>query len=447
MKGKIILVFLISCYCFLNAQVTITPAPQPGFEKRIRSFIDTMQVVDTHEHLTGPTGITKSGMFDFMLLFHHYADDDIKSAGMSKPTFETLLKDSLSVLQKWEIMKPYWEGSFNTAYNRNVLLTADKLFGIKKIDATTVAELSDKIRKAYAGDWYKTILKDKCRIDFLILDGTDRSFGDPGMFRYTKKFDYFQFDSKKKIDQVAGKQGVTVQSADDLTKALTIEFEKALKEGFATIKNSTAYFRSLYFEDVPRDKAEDVLKMILNAPDKVFPFEAIKPLSDYMMHRVLDLARKYNTPVQIHTGLQAGDGNYIENSNPALLANLFLKYRDVRFILFHGGYPFGGEFGTLAKNFRNVYIDLCWLYIISPSYTERYLNDWLETVPANKIMAFGGDFENVEGVYGHLLLAREVVANVLIEKVRKRYFTEEEALKIARMILHDNAVNLFRLKH
>lgn len=142
----------------------------------------------------------------------------------------------------------------------------------------------------------------------------------------------------------------------------------------------------------------------------------------------------------------AGDGNYIENSNPTLLANLFHKYRDVRFILFHGGYPFGSELASLAKNFRHVYIDLCWLYIISPSYAERNLHEWLETVPANKIMAFGGDYHNAENVYGHLLFAREIVTRVLTEKVRERYFSEEEAIKIASMIFHDNAVRIFGLK-
>ena len=115
-------------------------------------------------------------------------------------------------------------------------------------------------------------------------------------------------------------------------------------------------------------------------------------------------------------------------------------------MLFRSGYPFGGELASLAKNFQNVYIDLCWLYIISPSYSERYLNEWLETVPANKIMAFGGDYHNIENVYGHLLFAKEIVGNVLVEKVKDGYFSEEEAIKIASMMLHDNAVELFELK-
>jgi predicted TIM-barrel fold metal-dependent hydrolase len=212
------------------------------------------------------------------------------------------------------------------------------------------------------------------------------------------------------------------------------------------VKISDAYFRSLYFEDVSKEKAGEVFDLVLQGQDKEFPMETIKPLSDYMMHRILDLALRYSKPVQIHTGLQAGDGNYIMNSNPALLANLFLKYRDVQFALFHGGYPYGGELASLAKNFRNVYIDLCWLYIISPSYSERYLHEWLETVPASKILGFGGDYENVENIYGHLLFARQIVSKVLTAKVKDGYFTEAEAIRIAGMIMHDNAVNLFRLR-
>jgi predicted TIM-barrel fold metal-dependent hydrolase len=182
------------------------------------------------------------------------------------------------------------------------------------------------------------------------------------------------------------------------------------------------------------------------ASDKTFDFDQVKSLQDYMMHRIIGLARKHDIPMQIHTGLQAGDGNYISNSNPALLTNLFLEYRDVRFSVFHGSYPYGGELSALAKNFRNVFLDMSWLYIISPSYSERYLHEWLETVPSNKIMAFGGDYHNVENILGHSLMARMVVSNVLIEKVKTGYLTEEEARQIAERLLYKNALDLFRIE-
>jgi hypothetical protein len=384
-----------------------------------------------------------------MLLLQHYSYDDIRSAGMPKSTFGTLQTDSLTVMQKWNILKPYWESTSNTAYCRAALLTADKLFGVKDLNETTVEELSSKIKNAYQTDWYNHVLIEKCGIDYVVTDTDNHNLGDPGMYKYVKRFGEFIFAvSAQKIETVAKQQNIPIRTLDDFVTALGVAFHKSMDKDNVAVKIGTAYERTLFFEDVSKERAEVIFNKILNLPaGEVLPYNGseIKPLQDYMVHRILDLAKTTNTPVQIHTGLQAGDGNYIQNSNPAHLANLFLKYRDVKFILFHGGYPFGGELASLAKNFRNVYIDMCWLYIISPSYSERYLNEWLETVPASKIMAFGGDFRNVENIYGHLLVARQVVTKVLTEKVKDGYFTESEALKIAQMIFHDNAIRILKL--
>jgi predicted TIM-barrel fold metal-dependent hydrolase len=445
MKKSHITLTLVQISFLIQAQVRIYPPAKEGYEQRIRNHIDSMRVVDTHEHLMNPAGIAKSPMCDFTLLLHHYADDDIKSAGMPKAVFDGMLSDtSLTVMQKWNLIKPWWEKSKNTAYNRVVLLTIKELFGIDKLDETTVEPLSAKIKEVYKTDWFNYVIESKCKADFVIVDGNDRSYGDPAKFRYVQRFGYYGFSSKKDFENLAKQYGIKIQSVDDLTASLEKDFQKAVEKGFVAVKNGTAYSRSQFYEDVDKETAQKTFVKIQNSENPL-PFDSVKPLSDYMWHRTIELARKYNKPIQIHTGLQAGDGNYIENSNPALLANLFLKYRDVKFILFHGGYPYGGELSSLAKNFQNVYIDLCWLYIISPSYSERYLHEWLETVPANKIMAFGGDYHNIENVYGHLLFAKEIVANVLIEKVKDGYFSEEEAIKFANMMLHDNAVNLFKL--
>ena len=47
-------------------------------------------------------------------------------------------------------------------------------------------------------------------------------------------------------------------------------------------------------------------------------------------------------------------------------------------------------------------------------------------------MGFGGDYHNVENVYGHLLFAKEIIGNVLIEKVENRYLSERKQLKLPR---------------
>jgi predicted TIM-barrel fold metal-dependent hydrolase len=165
-----------------------------------------------------------------------------------------------------------------------------------------------------------------------------------------------------------------------------------------------------------------------------------------MFHEIVRAGTETHVPIQIHTGLQEGNENLLANANPLLLASLFLEYRQAKFDLFHGGYPFMGEAIALAKNFSNVFLDLCWLHIISPSASARMLHEAIETVPSNKIFAFGGDFIIPEGAYGHSVMARQVVARVLAQKVEEGYLDEEEAMRLAHMILRENPAELYQLK-
>jgi len=446
MKLLTVISVMVFSYVSSIAQIQIRPLPEPGFEKRIRDHVFNMEIIDTHEHLGSQDGWKNSPALGIMMLLHQYADDDIKSAGMGKPEFAELMTGKYTEEEKWHKVKPYWEDAKSTGYGRCVLLSVDKLFGIKDLNDSTILVLHDKLKDVYETDWYKTVLQDKAKIKYSILDdGQMRLKGD--MFRNVEKFDAFiRIFSKEDIEKLANRYKVQVSSLDDYERMLNDSFADAVKRGIIGVKSALAYHRILDYRDAPLSEAEAVFRKMTENPDKTFTFDEVKPFQDYIMHRIIRLARKYDLPIQFHTGLQAGDGNYIRNSNPALLANLFLEYRDVKFVIFHGGYPYGGEFGSLAKNFRNVYIDLCWLYIISPSYSERYLHEWIETVPANKIMAFGGDFENVENIYGHSLMAREVVSKVLIDKVRTGYLTEKEAIEIADKILYRNAADLFRLE-
>jgi len=161
------------------------------------------------------------------------------------------------------------------------------------------------------------------------------------------------------------------------------------------------------------------------------------------MHQLLSLCERYSIPVQIHTGLQEGIWGRLTDSNPSLLIDIFREYRHVKFDVFHAGYPYSRELGAIAKQFPNVYLDLCWTHAISPEGARRILSEWLDLLPSSKILAFGGDYVFVEGAYGHSRIARYNVAKVLAEKVEDRDFKLEEAIKIARRILRENAKRLF----
>jgi predicted TIM-barrel fold metal-dependent hydrolase len=235
-------------------------------------------------------------------------------------------------------------------------------------------------------------------------------------------------------------------SLPELELLIDSVFDQDVKKGIQGAKFGVAYYRTLKFDDVTRETATAVFEKMKASPDQLFPFDEAKPLQDFLFFKLLSLCEKYNLPVQIHTGLQTGSGNEITNADPTGLTKAFFKFPALKFCILHASYPFGGEMATLAKNFPNVYIDMAWSALISPAYTRRYLQEFIETVPSNKIMAFGGDSQTVEGAYGASVLARETVSMTLIQMVKEGYLTEDEALEIAAKILRKNAIQIYNLK-
>jgi hypothetical protein len=74
------------------------------------------------------------------------------------------------------------------------------------------------------------------------------------------------------------------------------------------------------------------------------------------------------------------------------------------------------------------------------------MDELIDMVPINKIIAFGGDYgKPVEKVYGHLVMAREDISSVLANRVNEGSFTENEAIEIARMWFYDNPKELYGL--
>ena len=169
------------------------------------------------------------------------------------------------------------------------------------------------------------------------------------------------------------------------------------------------------------------------------------PLQDYMFGRIAANCATHGLPLQIHTGLFYDTWRDVAQSNPSLLTPFIIRNPKTRFVLMHGGYPYGTELLAMAKNLPNVVLDMCWVYVISPSFAYRFVNEAIETVPADKLLGFGGDYQIVEGTYGHAVLCRETISKVLADKVLEGYWTEEEAIRYARMILRENAIQVFGL--
>ncbi len=101
----------------------------------------------------------------------------------------------------------------------------------------------------------------------------------------------------------------------------------------------------------------------------------------------------------------------------------------------------------LGKGFSNVWLNLCWTHIISQRFVVAALDEAIDLIPMNKLLAFGGDYGlPVEKVYGHLTMAREDIAQVLARRIAARQMTESQALELSRKWFWDNPRALYRLE-
>jgi len=421
-----------------------------------------MPVIDTHEHLIWEEDDRINENRDVLCEYiQHYFINDLISCGMPRKDLEWVMHSREDILKRWDKVEPYWEICRYTGYGQILDITAKGVYGIDGVNRGTIAALNDAFLAAKKPGHYQRVLKDLCHIEVSILDNAMiRPQSDSPFFKYVFQPRGFirpsPFDGPgtqpNMLAYLDETFSIKVKTIDDWQEACERELDKTLaRYGVQICKCILAYNRSIRFEKVEYAVAKNLFADVLkktqyrdkenqgNAMD--FPI----PLQDYMMHHVLGLMNKRGLVFQFHVGYQAGNGNTMANCHPALLNNLFLEYPDVHFDLFHIGYPFQNVVCALTKMFPNVTVDMCWAHMISPAACIAALDDFLDAIPYNKISAFGGDYNFVDAVYGHLQQAKKDVAIALTRKVERGVFDEGKAVEIAHALLYDNPKRIFRL--
>jgi len=417
-------------------------------KERIFSDINNMPIIDTHDHL-GPddTGIIPE--FDLCDLIFHNLNSDLITSGM--PGLGTHAqtpwpKEEKDPVNKWKSLRDYLKNIENiTAYK--ILITGLKElhdFQDERIDDSNWMKLNEQIVSAYKQkDWTDFVLKKKCNIKAVIVD-MDTVRMDRDYFFPAIKLDYIMMgvlNSKSRM-KIEEKHRIKIQSFEEVIAALKEIFNDYIQKGAVALKSVAAYYRSLNYENVDLNDAKE----IFNTKEQNRTPEMHTKFQNFIMHQILSMVNEKEIPIQFHTGKLAWNFQTITNTNPVHLTNLLQNYRSAKFDLFHGGLPYANEFGILANNYPNVYLDLNGLMWTSISITRKYLSEWIEMVPQNKIVWGADSYRVLEGVVGQVIYFKKILSEVLAEKVKDGYFDEESALLISKNILYKNAHSLFGLQ-
>jgi uncharacterized protein len=395
---------------------------------------DNIEIIDTHEHLdpyNTYNGDTPDVLAEY---FFQNISTDLMSAGMSKSELDRIKNPEEDIEIRYAKLEPYLDRVRNTSYFRSIERAAQLIHGVQTIDKLTIRALNDRFITAACEKSYGLyIMKDICHIK--------------------KSINHFHSNDIKKVktelfapvllpERVVLNKEPKQKTLDDFLESYLEEFRAKVADGIVAIKLATAYWRTLYFDDVDYKTASELYTKQRES-NNVGGFP--KPLQDYIIHYVLKCANDIGFVVQIHTGLQEGMEHNLNDSNPMLLQNLFIKYKNITFDIFHIGYPYERELMVLAKTHANVYLDMCWAHIISPYASRAAFSEMLDVLPYTKILAFGGDCAFYDGVVGHLSIAKENICKILAEKVLNNEMPEELGIRILHAVFRNNAARIFKI--
>jgi uncharacterized protein len=440
--GKISLLGMVAAVlCAANAGAQAKPfasADLPKIYERLLKQIDQIPIYDNHSHATFPDDSDMDAQAappdETSVL--RLREDNPEFVAAAKSLFGYPYDDFKPEHAKWLIdKKKAAEASGSTAYWDSIL---DKL-NIETCLANRVALAPYLDPKRFHWVFFVD--------SFLFpLNNRDQTGKNPDMGVY--------IPLQEKVLQRYMKQESLNGLPADLAGYETFIRQTLAdnqKKGGVAMKFEAAYFRSLYFSDPPREKAEEIYAKY--HAGGVPSNEEYRTFQDYVFRVLIDEAGKLNLSVHFHSAVGIGDYFSLRNGHPLNLENVVRdpRYSKTNFVLIHGGYPYTLDmiWMTAAKN---VYTDSSLMgYYVYPSELKNILKQWISLFPDR--MMFGSDafpFNDAVGAEETFWLAtrsaRTAIAAALAELVSEGAFSEEKALELAHMYLHDNAAKLYGAK-
>ncbi|MEP6741089.1 MAG: amidohydrolase family protein [bacterium] len=235
-----------------------------------------------------------------------------------------------------------------------------------------------------------------------------------------------------------------------LAKVVTATLESEKRDGALAVKFEAAYLRKLDFDEADIGDARRIYARYVRGGEA--PAADYKMLQDFLFRYIAHEAGRLGLAVHIH--VISGFGAYYKQSgsNPMLLESAFNdpSLRKTNFVIIHGGYPFTKETASLLSK-PNVYADFsAQTFVIYPRELSEVLRNWLEAYP-DKILfgtdafSFGPEVDWPEVAWLSNTSARQALTLALTGMMNDHEITRAQALELAKMVLRDNAIKLYKL--
>jgi hypothetical protein len=91
---------------------------------------------------------------------------------------------------------------------------------------------------------------------------------------------------------------------------------------------------------------------------------------------------------------------------------------------------------------------MCWAHSVSESMVLNSLDEWIDIVPTNKIIAFGGDVITLpQHAVGMLEVAKQNICLGLARRIERNRLDMAGAKRILKDWFYENPVRIYGLKN
>jgi len=414
----------------------------------IQQYIASLGIVDVHEHHLPEVFLNRE--VNLVQLFQQSYAGWTQARPYPLPS-ETRESDPMLAgvgPTTWEALALYLENSGSSSFVRNLVRGVTELHGDgQEITRENWSALDAAVRNSHKQpEWCSTVLR-RAGIERVITD----PYSDPLL--YARQAFGESYNSVLRINAFAcgwhpeardhnGNQahallarlGLSSNSFSDYLAALEKLVDGLNSRHQVALKNALAYDRDMVFEE-PNEK------VARQAWGKASPStDERKAFGDFVVDHLCRLAGERDIPVQIHLGTAI-----IRGSHPLNAAGLIERHPRTRFLVMHLAYPWSRDLLGMAFVYRNIWLDLTWSLLLSPSHFKLGLHEAIEILPDESRMMIGGDNWHVEETYATMKLARRLIGEVLDEKIASGYFRLEDTHRLANKILRENAIRFFKL--
>ncbi len=423
-------------------------------EARLRDALQRVKTIDPHCHLR-PSKPAADHLADILLYHHVWVE--LVSAGM--PAHE-VSQAGLPHEVRDPGMPPdervrrclTWLPSIrNTTLGVMVRWILQELYGVSDL---TSANLDRALAVAAARGrdpaWQEEVLRERCGIETSISVERSSEPYSVAMQRAVEDFPGNLVSGKQPSREiVAGMEsqfGREIQTADD--------FRAFMAARVARRRTADCRFWGCWvlpcLADRPASDAEARRILAKARADELLDEDELGRFCHFGMVCLLqELSKTPLRTIQLivgaevlppHRSITHWNGRF-----PGGLSRLAGRFPEFHFNCSTASDAFTQDLGILAKHVPNLSVAGYWWHTLYPFYIRKSLETRLDMVPVDKIVGFFSDAYHAEWCYPKLRLVKEILGDVLNDRVQRGWYTPETACDIVDKLLYENPKRIYGL--